>query len=146
MKRRKKKSSKGILVKGYIPPISRNFIELDFFENKMKEILKGNSGLYVLYNNDDLYYVGITKDLFRRLYHHRRDKHKNKWNRFSVFIIGRGKYLKDIESMAQLISNPPANVWKGRFKEHYQYDDEIKKMVKDVSKIIEDMKTSIKRK
>lgn len=136
-----KKSPKGNLVKGFIPPISRSFLELDFFRKEIKEMLKGNSGLYVLYDNGELYYVGITsKDLFWRLYHHTRDKHKNKWNKFSVFIIARGRYLKDIETMAHLISNPPANLWKGRFKEHYQYDEKIKKMVKEVSKIIDDIK------
>ena len=36
--------------------------------------------------------------------------------------------------MVQLTSNPPANVWKGRFKKHYEYDDKIKAMVKEVSK------------
>lgn len=137
----KYESNKGKLVKGYIPPISRSFLELEFFKKQIKEMLKGNSGLYVLYKGKDLYYVGITgKDLFWRLYHHTIDKHKNKWNRFSVFIIGRGKYLKDIESIAQLISNPPANIWKGKFKEHYQYNEKIKKIVKDVSKIIDDIK------
>ena len=138
--KRKHYSDKSRLVKGYLPPTSRKLLEVSFFKKEIKEMLKENSGLYVLYKNDDLYYVGITgRDLFWRLYHHTRDKHKNKWNKFSVFIIGKGRYLKDVESMAQLISNPPANVWKGKFKEHYQYGDKIKTLIKDISKIIEDV-------
>lgn len=140
MIKKHKDSDKGKLVKGFVPPTPRKFLEVDFFKKEIKEMLIGNAGLYVLYKNDDLYYVGITgRDLFWRLYHHTRDKHKDKWNKFSVFIIGRGGYLKDIETMAHLISNPPANVWKGRFKEHYKYDDRINKMVKDVSKIIKEV-------
>jgi hypothetical protein len=132
---------RGTLVKGYIPSISRKFLEIDFFKDKMGELLKGNTGLYVLYENDDLYYVGITsRDLFNRLYQHTKDKHKDNWNKFSVFIIGRGKYLRDVESMAQLISDPPANAWKSRFREHYQYDDKIKKMVKELADFLDEIK------
>lgn len=128
-------------MRGFIPPISRGFLEIDLFKKEIKKMLRGNSGLYVLYYNNKLYYVGITsKDLFWRLYHHTRDKHKERWNKFSVFIVGRSKYLKDIETIAHLISNPPANVWKGRFKKHYKHDDEIKQMVKEVSKLIDDIK------
>ena len=134
-------SDKSRLVKGYLPPTSRKLLEVSFFKKEIKEMLKGNSGLYVLYKDNDLYYVGITgRDLFWRLYHHTRDKHKNKWNKFSVFIVGKGRYLKDIESIAQLISNPPANIWKGKFKEHYQYGDKIKSLIRDISKIIKDVK------
>lgn len=134
-------SNKSLLVKGYLPPISRKLLEVSFFKKEIKEMLKANAGLYVLYKDDDLYYVGITiRDLFWRLYDHTKDKHKNKWNKFSVFIIGRGRYLKDIEAIAQLISNPPANMLKGKFKEHYQYEDKIKNLIKDISKIIEDVK------
>ncbi len=104
-------------------------------------MLEGNVGLYVLYKSDKLYYVGITGiDLFWRLHTHTRDKHKGKWDSFSVFIISRGRYLKDIETMANLISNPPANILKGRFKEHYKYDDRIKSILKDIEKIIKEVK------
>ena len=141
MKRKIKHSPKGVLVKGFIPPIKRQFLESDLFKKEIKKMLRGNSGLYVLYDKDELYYVGITsRDLFSRLYQHTRDKHKNKWDKFSVFIVRRGKYLKDIETMAHLISSPPANVWKGRFTEHYEYDNKIKQMVKEAFKLIDGIK------
>ncbi len=134
------KSGKGSLVKGYIPLISRSFLEFETFRNKMKEILRGNIGVYILYKNDDLYYVGITRrDLFWRLDAHTKDKHKDKWNKFSVFIIGKGKYLKDIESMIHRISYTKANVAKGKFIGHYEYDHQIRKIVKDVSKVVKDI-------
>lgn len=137
----KSKSNKGRLVKGYLPPTSRKFLGVEFLKKEIKKMLEGNTGLYVLYKGDELYYVGITdRDLFWRLYQHTIDKHKSKWDKFSVFIVGKGKYLKDIETMAHLISNPPANVWKGRFKEHYKYDNTIKSILKDISKIIEEVK------
>ena len=136
---KKRHSRKGRLVKGYIPPISRDFMEFEHFRKEMGEMLKRNSGVYALYKNSDLYYVGIAKDLFWRLHQHIRDKHKNKWNKFSVFIIGRGAYLKDIESMIHRISNTSANIAKGKFKEHYQYDHKIRQIVKEVSRIIKNI-------
>jgi hypothetical protein len=139
--KKRKGSHKGSLVEGFIPPISRKFLGVEFLRKEIRNMLEGNVGLYVLYKDKKLYYVGITdRDLFWRLHQHTRDKHKNKWDSFSVFIINRGKYLKDIESMAQYISSPPANIWKGRFKEHYKYGDRIKNILKDISKIINEVK------
>ncbi len=130
---RKRESNKGKLVKGYIPPISIDFLEFSFFREKLSEMIKGNSGVYVLYNKGKLYYVGITtQDLFWRLDCHTRDKHKGKWDKFSVFIISKDRYLKDIESMVHRISELKANIAKGKFREHYQYDKKIKTMVGDV--------------
>jgi len=138
MKKEKKKSTstKGRLVKGYIPPVSIEILEFDTFRKGMKDMLKGNSGVYVLYHKKKLYYVGMAKDLFGRLYHHTKDKHKNNWDNFSAFIIGRGNYLKDIESMIHRISATPGNIVKGKFKGHYQYDDKIRRMVRKVSQIV----------
>jgi len=133
---KKKTSMKGRIVKGYIPPISKGFLVFDTFRKGMSDILKGNSGVYVLYKNKKLYYVGMAKDLFQRLHGHTKDKHKNKWDKFSAFIIARGSYLKDIESMIHRISNPSANIVLGKFKEHYQYDNRIKKMVKEVFRMV----------
>ena len=142
--KRKRGKKRGYLVKGYLPPISRDILELEFFRNKIGEILKGNSGVYALYKDKDLYYVGITsKDLFWRLHQHTRGKHKNKWNMFSVFIISKGGYLHDIEGMLQRISEPPANVWKSKFKEHYQHDEEIKRMLKETAKLIKRIQRKI---
>lgn len=133
---KKRKSPKGRLVKGYIPPISRNFLEFNMFRDAIGKMLKGNSGVYVLYKKYKLYYVGIAQNLFWRLHCHTKDKHKKNWDRFSVFIIGKGYYLKDIESMIHRISETKANIAKGQFKAHYEYDRKIKGLVREVSKII----------
>lgn len=56
-----------------------------------------HSGVYALYSDNELYHVGLTSDLYSRLKHHTGDRHKNKWDKFTAFIIAKGKYLKDIE-------------------------------------------------
>jgi len=135
-KQPKRKSDKGKLVKGYIPPISIEFLQFDVFKKQMKEILKDNAGIYVLYKDKDIYYVGLATNLYWRLHDHMKDKHKDKWNKFCAFIVGHGDYLKDMESMVHMISEPPANVFRGKFKQHYEYDKKIRKMVNDVSSIV----------
>jgi hypothetical protein len=140
-----KSSGKGILVKGYIPPLPISVLEIDIFRKEMGTMLKHNSGVYVLYKNKKLYYIGIAHDLFWRLQQHTRDKHKNKWNRFSAFIVGRGKYLKDIESMFHRISKTPGNIVRGKFKEHYYYDHKIKRMVKEVSNTVKSIIRALKK-
>jgi excinuclease UvrABC nuclease subunit len=142
MKKAKKGASgsgKGNLVKGYIPPLPISVLKIDIFRKELGAMLKHNSGVYVLYKDKKLYYVGIANDLFLRLHQHTKDKHKNKWNEFSAFIVGRGKYLKDIESMFHRISQTPGNIVRGKFKEHYYYDHKIKKMVKEVFKTVKDI-------
>jgi phosphate uptake regulator len=50
-----------------------------------------------------------------------------------------------IESMVHRISEIPANIAKGKFKEHYQYDREIKKMVRDVYKMVRDIRKNFEK-
>ncbi len=139
---KRKKSGKGKLVKGYIPSISRDFLEFSVFRDEIGKMLKGNSGVYVLYKKNKLYYVGIAGDLFWRLHQHTKDKHKDNWDRFSVFIIAKGSYLKDIESMVHRISETKANVAKGKFKAHYEYDKKIKNIVREISRKIRKIQKS----
>jgi hypothetical protein len=138
-------SGKGTLVKGYIPPLPISVLEIDVFRKELGAMLKHNSGVYVLYMNKKLYYVGIANDLFVRLRQHTKDKHKNKWNKFSAFVVGRGKYLKDIESMFHRISQTPGNVVRGKFKAHYYYDHKIKKMVREVFKTVNTIMKTLKK-
>lgn len=138
-RKRKSKSNRGYLVKGYLPPVSRKLIEVGFFKKEIKDMLRHNSGIYALYMDKQLYYVGIATDLSLRLYNHTRDKHKDKWNRFSAFIISRGRYLKDIESILHRTSEPSANVWKGKFKEHYEYDNQIKNLIKKTHRMFKEL-------
>lgn len=90
VKKRKKvvnSSGKGNLVKGYIPPMPISVLEIDVFRKELGSMLKHNSGVYVLYKNRKLYYVGIAKDLFWRLHGHTK-------NGIRVFRVKKLKLLK----------------------------------------------------
>ena len=79
------------------------------------------SGIYVLYKGNRVYYVGKSKtSLRRRLREHAlKDRHKEKWGTFSLYQIGRIKYIEDIESLLIRIIDPPGNRIKGRFRRKY---------------------------
>ena len=118
-KTRKRKSGKGKIIRNY-----REFIEKDGadFSPKTTTIphskTKGKgSGIYALYDNHGLYYVGLTTSSLRtRIKKHTRNRHKGKWNRFSWYQIPNLKYTKDMESAILRIINPKGNKVKGKLK------------------------------
>lgn len=116
MKKQRKKSHKGKIIKDH-----KTFVEFDgkdnsVFTNVPRSANKG-SGIYALYNNYGLYYVGLSNHSIRsRLRDHASDEHKGNWNRFSWYNIPNIKYVRDIESALLDIINPPGNKQKGKLK------------------------------
>ena len=87
-------------------------------------------GIYVLYSNNKIYYIGLSKSSLRsRLKKHTtKDRHKGKWNYFSFYQISRTKYIKDIESLLLRVIHPPGNWVKGRFKKKYDLNKKHKEV------------------
>ena len=87
-KKAKKKSSKGKIVCD-----KKEFVELATadFKGKSTDIPHSKSdpkggGIYALYDNHGLYYVGLTDfSLRHRIQTHTQDRHKGKWKRFSTW-------------------------------------------------------------
>ena len=74
-------------------------------------------GIYALYDNHGLYYVGLTKrSLASRIRRHTSDRHKGKWKRFSWYQIPNLKYSKDMETAILRIINPKGNRVKGKIR------------------------------
>jgi hypothetical protein len=76
------------------------------------------SGIYILYNGDEVYYVGLsTISIKARLGKHaKRDHHKENWDNFSFYQIPRKKYVKDIESILLGTYKTEGNKVAGRLK------------------------------
>jgi hypothetical protein len=108
-------SRKGALIKGASRPLPIDLLKEQSFRVGLHEIMRGYSGLYVLYKRSRLYYIGLTNNLFWRLHHHTRNKHKGKWDRFAIFRVDRVRYLKDIESLLLQVARPPGNSVGGHF-------------------------------
>jgi hypothetical protein len=84
------------------------------FEGKaaVKECLN-QPGVYVLFRDDEPYYVGQTKraPLFKRLKNHAtntRGRYYHFWNYFSAFIISDAKHRDEVEGIL-IASMPIAN-------------------------------------
>ena len=109
-KRKKTKSTKGkVVIK------KREFVPREAgFKDVPHSRMKG-SGIYALYNNYGLYYIGLSNSSLRaRIRTHSR--HKKNWTMYSWYQIPRISQVKDIESILLHIINPQGNKQRGRFK------------------------------
>lgn len=57
----------------------------------------GKSGVYILYQDFDVFYIGQTGSLFERLQDHARKRY-NLWNHFSAFVVP-AEHLDDVETI-----------------------------------------------
>ena len=127
-KRKKRKSTKGRLIKGMTKKLPYEILNDPSFTSKLKELMKGYAGVYALYKSNNLYYVGLTKDLFGRIRWHLKDRHARKWDKFMIFRIKRVGYLKDIETIMHHIAEPKGNRIKGRVP----IDSDLNKVLRDI--------------
>src|SRR5690242_19008113 len=82
----------------------------------IREFVQRRSGVYALYRRDRLYYVGLASNLRNRLKHHLRDKHKGRWDRFSVYLTIGASRIKDLEPLVLRIFRPDGNSQKGKLR------------------------------
>ena len=87
----------------------------DQYPSVIRDLIKGKSGVYVLYRNDSLYYVGLAKNLMGRLNAHTRDRHQSKWTRFSVYLTIHDDHIKELESLMLRVVKPRGNRQSGKF-------------------------------
>ncbi len=105
----KKKSNRGSLVKEISKPLPGEILENDWLKDEIKGLLKNHSGLYGLYKNDKLYYVGLATNLHSRTKDHINDRHAGKWNKFKLIVIKKVKYINDLEALALSLYKPSGN-------------------------------------
>ncbi len=82
------------------------------FRNYYKQItdLIGNShGIYALYDENELYYVGKSTDLKNRVKQHLKDRHYASWSHFSLYLVRKADHIGEIESLLIRIANPKGN-------------------------------------
>lgn len=111
---RKKKTTKGALIKGMTKKLPSEILNNPVFRKRLKEIMKGYAGIYALYKKNKIYYVGLTTNLFGRINWHLKDRHAGKWDHFVIFRIKRVDYLKDIETLITHLIDIPGNKVRGK--------------------------------
>jgi hypothetical protein len=73
------------------------------------DLVGSTHGIYALYDGNDLYYVGKSIDLRKRVKQHLRDKHLANWTHFSLYLVRNAEHIHEIESLLIRISNPKGN-------------------------------------
>jgi hypothetical protein len=86
---------------------------LETYRDIVVEFIKGHAGVYALYKGEKLYYVGLARNLMNRVKHHLKDRHKGKWDRFSVYITIEDEHIRPLEALTLRIVNPLGNRVKG---------------------------------
>lgn len=73
------------------------------------ELVGDSPGVYALYDGGDLYYVGKSFELRKRVRHHLRDRHLASWTHFSLYLTRKEEHIHEIESLLVRIANPKGN-------------------------------------
>jgi len=122
------------LVSDYLEDLSGEILEQP---KLVEEFVGGRPGIYALYRKGNLYYVGLAKDLKTRLKQHKKDKHAEKWDRFSVFITTTDEHLKDLESLLLLVTKKPeGNKVGGKFTEAKKQNKKMLYLYKQQQKVV----------
>jgi hypothetical protein len=130
--KRRRRPIKGALIKGVTGRLPVNILSNPVFEQHVRSLMKGHSGIYLLYKRKSLHYVGIaSKNLLGRLNDHQADRHAGKWDRFVVYRIRSVRLLKDLETLLITLLNPPGNANEGRVPKDADMNRVLRKVLKE---------------
>ena len=94
------------------------------------ELIGRSPGVYALYDDMGLYYVGKSIDLKGRVHHHLKDRHKASWSYFSLYLLKDEHHVDEMESLLIRIADPRGN----RVKPKGRSDGSMLKKLKDMVK------------
>lgn len=120
--------SKGFVVER-LENISKSLFKKYF--DLITELIGTSPGIYALYDGGELYYVGKSTNLKKRVRSHLRDRHLANWTHFSLFLIKKEEYINEIESLLVRIANPKGNRVKPKGKAGTSMLKKLKIMVKE---------------
>jgi hypothetical protein len=101
------------LMSQFLEHVSRN--ALKDYQEIIREFVRRRHGIYALYRNDKLYYVGLASNLRSRLKAHLKERHGESWDRFSVYLTIDDGHIRELESLALRIVKPDGNRQIGKF-------------------------------
>jgi len=101
------------LVTQHLENVSREALQR--YEDIVRAHIRNRQGIYALYRRGKLYYVGLARDLRKRLRTHLRDKHGSSWDRFSVYLTIGDEHMRELEALILRIVKPLGNQVKGQF-------------------------------
>jgi hypothetical protein len=111
---------------------SLEYVSRNLFRDHIEiitELIGDSSGIYALYSDNELYYVGRASDLKRRVHQHLKDRHLSAWTHFSLFLIQRNDYIGDLESLIIRIAEPVGNRVKPKGRDSKQMIKKLKALL-----------------
>lgn len=105
---------------------------LQEYEKTLADKIGDKGGIYILHKNSQIYYVGKTTKLRRRIKQHFSDKHGNKWNAFSLYVVDNNNFLDSLERMLVTLIKPSGN--STLFKTEARYKRELAKEIQKLQK------------
>jgi len=126
MKSRSKRKSNS-LVQGHLERISSR--AFDAYRKQITRLIDRRHGVYALYKKDRLYYVGLASNLKRRIKRHLKDRHAQRWDRFSLYLVGNSYHLKELESLVLHIASPRGNIQAGKLPGSHNMVRELERSV-----------------
>ena len=106
-KRTKKKRKTRSLVVESLERVSRKVFRNHY--SLITELVGDSPGIYALYDENDLYYVGKSSDLKKRVRRHLSDRHLASWSHFSLYLVQKTQHINEIESLLVTIADPKGN-------------------------------------
>lgn len=138
------KSAKGALIKGMSKKLPSGMLGSPVFRERLREIMKGNAGIYALYRKNRLYYVGLTRNLFGRINWHLRDRHAGRWDSFVIFRIKRVEYLKDVETLITRMVETPGNRQKGKVPRDADINRLLREMLREHKQQLREIEVALR--
>ena len=136
-------SGKGALIKGMSQRLPIGILESPVFESRLREIMRGYAGIYVLHRRKRLYYIGLTTNLLGRIRGHAK-RRPGKWDHFSFFRIQKVRYLKDIETLLHRLVDTPGNKVKGKVPRDADLHRVLREVLREHEHTIRDIKRAIR--
>jgi len=106
--------SRPMLIRAYAENLPGSL--LGVFWKEFHDLLRGHSGIYVLYKDDIPHYVGKASSLPSRIRNHQKDRLRKEWDVFSLYVVRGDRYVKDVESLLLRIVRPKGALVSGRFR------------------------------
>ena len=127
-KKRKKNRGTRSIIQGHLERVGSAVFER--YQEEITNLIAGNQGVYALYRRHKLYYIGLANNLKGRIKHHLKDKHRGKWDRFSLYEIRKEDHIREVEALLVRIAGPAGNSQKGRLKRSMNLLPKLKREVK----------------
>ncbi len=124
MKKRKKKS----IIIHHLENVSKDVFKRH--SELITDLIGRSPGVYALYDDIGLYYVGRSTNLKGRVKHHLKDRHAASWTHFSLYLLRSEEHVEEIESLLISIASPRGNRSRPKGKANDAMLKKLKLMVK----------------